>query len=135
MVATSIHVQAGKPGKEIHNFREKELDEDRHERSHLNESWIGDSICNRLERAKKRYLDTVGKKMQAKAAHMREGVIVIKQETTMQELQQFATVCKERFGLEAFQIPIHKDEGYMNATQWTPNRHAHVLVDCTQPNG
>ncbi len=29
----------------------------------------------------------------------------------MQELQQFATVCKERFGIEAFQIHIHKDEG------------------------
>ncbi|EXY62649.1 mobilization domain protein, partial [Bacteroides fragilis str. 3986 N(B)19] len=39
--------------------------------------------------------------MQAKAAPIREGVIVIKQETTMQELQQFATVCKERFGIEA----------------------------------
>ena len=29
--------------------------------------------------------------MQTKAAPIREGVIVIKQETTMQELQQFAT--------------------------------------------
>ena len=36
--------------------------------------------------------------MQTKAAPIREGVIVIKQETTMQELQQFAAVCKERFG-------------------------------------
>ena len=53
----------------------------------------------------------------------------------MQELQQFATVCKERFGIEAFQIHIHKDEGYMNAKQWTPNLHAHVVFDWTQPNG
>ncbi|MCE6981841.1 mobilization protein, partial [Pseudomonas frederiksbergensis] len=52
-----------------------------------------------------------------------------------QELQQFATVCKERFGIEAFQIHIHKDEGYMNAKQWTPNLHAHVVFDWTQPNG
>ena len=34
----------------------------------------------------------------------------------MQELQQFAAVCKERFGIEAFQIHIHKDEGYMIRT-------------------
>ena len=47
----------------------------------------------------------------------------------MQELQQFAAVCKERFGIEAFQIHIHKDEGYMNAKQWTPNLHAHVVFD------
>ena len=33
--ATSIHVQAAKPGSEIHNFREKELDYVRPELSHL----------------------------------------------------------------------------------------------------
>lgn len=135
MGATSIHVQAVKPGSEIHNFREKELDYVRPELSHLNESWVGDSISHRLESAKQRYLDTVGQKMQSKAAPIREGVIVIKQETTMQELQQFAQVCKERFGIEAFQIHIHKDEGYMNAKTWTPNLHAHVVFDWTQPNG
>ena len=53
----------------------------------------------------------------------------------MQELQQFATVCKERFGIKHFKIHIHKDEGYMNAKQWTPNLHAHVVFDWTQPNG
>ena len=124
MGATGIHVQAVKPGSEIHNFREKELDYVRPELSHLNESWVGDSISHRLESAKQRYFDTVGQKMQTKAAPIREGVIVIKQETTMQELQQFAAVCKERFGIEAFQIHIHKDEGYMNAKQWTPTLQA-----------
>ena len=119
MGATSIHVQAVKPGSEIHNFREKELDYVRPELSHLNESWVGDSISHRLESAKQRYFDTVGQKMQTKAAPIREGVIVIKQETTMQELQQFAAVCKERFGIEAFQIHIHKDEGYMD--EWGMN--------------
>ena len=33
------------------------------------------------------------------------------------------------------QIHIHKDEGYMNARKWTPNLHAHVVFDWTQPNG
>lgn len=135
MGATSIHVQAVKPGSEIHNFREKELDYVRPELSHLNESWVGDTISHRLENAKQRYFDTVGQKMQAKAAPIREGVIVIRQQTTMQELRHFAAVCKERFGIEAFQIHIHKDEGYMNAKQWTPNLHAHVVFDWTQPNG
>ena len=63
MGATSIHVQAVKPGSEIHNFREKELDYVRPELSHLNESWVGDSISHRLESAKQRYFDTVGQKL------------------------------------------------------------------------
>ena len=60
-------------GSEIHNFREKELDYVRPELSHLNESWVGDSISHRLESAKQRYFDTVGQKMQTKAAPIREG--------------------------------------------------------------
>ena len=48
MGATSIHVQAVKPGSEIHNFREKELDYVRPELSHLNESWVGDSMKRSL---------------------------------------------------------------------------------------
>ena len=40
MGATSIHVQAVKPGSEIHNFREKELDYVRPELSHLNEAGL-----------------------------------------------------------------------------------------------
>ena len=72
MGATSIHVQAVKPGSEIHNFREKSWTV-RPELSHLNESWVGDSISHRLESAKQRYFDTVGQKMQTKAAPIREG--------------------------------------------------------------
>ena len=40
MGATSIHVQAVKPGSEIHNFREKELDYVRPELSHLEEEFL-----------------------------------------------------------------------------------------------
>ena len=52
MGATSIHVQAVKPGSEIHNFREKELDYVRPELSHLNESWVGDSINRSRQNAR-----------------------------------------------------------------------------------
>ncbi|KAB5167705.1 mobilization protein, partial [Bacteroides thetaiotaomicron] len=69
MGATSIHVQAVKPGSEIHNFREKELDYVRPELSHLNKAGL--EIASPI---------AVGQKMQAKAAPIREGVIVIKQE-------------------------------------------------------
>ena len=53
--------------------KEKELDYVRPELSHLNESWVGDSISHRLESAKQRYFDTVGQKMQTKAAPIRGG--------------------------------------------------------------
>ena len=67
MGATSIHVQAVKPGSEIHNFREKELDYVRPELSHLNESWVGDSISHRLESAKQDISIRLGRRCRLKS--------------------------------------------------------------------
>ena len=72
--------------------------------------------------------------MQTKAAPIREGGSN-QARNHHAGTPAIAAVCKERFGIEAFQIHIHKDEGYMNAKQWTPNLHAHVVFDWTQPNG
>jgi hypothetical protein len=135
MSATSINVQPVKDGCEMHNFRQKELDYVRPELSHLNESWSADSISARLGRIKANYHRSTGQKMQKKATPIREGVVVIHQETTMQELKEFAKRCEERFGIKAFQIHTHKDEGYMNAKEWTPNLHAHIVFDWTQNTG
>ena len=42
---------------------------------------------------------------------LKEGVVVIKEDTTMEQLQHFCEVCKERWGITALQIFIHRDEG------------------------
>lgn len=135
MAATSINVQPVKAGSEVHNTRGKELDYVRPELSSRNESWQIDTIADRLETIKENYKETTGQQMQQKATPIREGVVVIKEETTMKDLQDFAQKAQERFGIKAIQIHIHKDEGHQNGSEWKPNLHAHVVFDWTQANG
>jgi hypothetical protein len=127
---TSIHVQPVKGGSEQHNKREKELDYIRPELSHLNEYWEKDTQTARLENIKSRYLKSTGQKMQAKATPIREAVVVIKSETTMEDLKKLSNTYRQRFGIDTFQIAIHKDEGYPKG-EWKPNLHAHLVFDWT----
>ena len=64
---------------------------------------------------------------------LKEGVVVIKEDTTMEQLRKFCEVCNERWGITALQVFIHRDEGHYgipgdNAT-WKPNLHAHIVWD------
>lgn len=64
---------------------------------------------------------------------LKEGVVVIKEDTTMEQLRKFCEVCKQRWGITALQVFIHRDEGHYgipgdNAT-WKPNLHAHIVWD------
>ena len=70
-----------------------------------------------------------GRKMQAKAEPLREGVVVIKEDTTMEELQELGKRFQERFGVTPVQIAIHKDEGALAGEVWKPNLHAHIVFD------
>lgn len=127
---TSIHVQPVKGGSEQHNKREKELDYIRPELSHLNEYWEKDTQTDRLENIKSRYLKSTGQKIQSKATPIREAVVVIKSETTMEDLKKLSDAYRQRFGIDTFQIAIHKDEGYPKG-EWKPNLHAHLVFDWT----
>ncbi len=64
---------------------------------------------------------------------IKEGVVVIKEDTTMKQLQRFCDVCKERWGITPLQIFIHRDEGHYETpgdeTSWKPNYHAHIVWD------
>lgn len=135
MAQTSIHIQPVKPGSEQHNKREKELDYVRKERSSLNEYWQIDSQAARLADIKARYLATTGQKMQAKATPIREAVVVIKDTTTMNDLQNLAQRLQHRFGVQCFQIAVHKDEGHIGSDEWKPNLHAHMVFDFTDQKG
>ena len=64
---------------------------------------------------------------------LKEGVVVVKEDTTMEQLRKFCKVCNERWGVTALQVFIHRDEGHYgtpgdNAT-WKPNLHAHIVWD------
>jgi predicted nucleic acid-binding Zn-ribbon protein len=135
MASTSINIQPIKTGSEQHNRREKELSYVRTDLSPLNESWSTESVSAKLADIKQRYTATTGQQMQSKATPIREGVIVIQESTTMEQLKTFASRCEQDFGIKAFQIHIHRDEGYQNAKEWTPNLHAHIVFDWTTENG
>lgn len=64
---------------------------------------------------------------------IKEGVVVIKEDTTMEQLRQFCEVCNQRWGITALQIFIHRDEGHYgvpgDAATWKPNLHAHIVWD------
>ena len=64
---------------------------------------------------------------------LKEGVVVIKDDTTIEQLQKFCKVCNERWGVTALQVFIHRDEGHYGIpgdnTTWKPNLHAHIVWD------
>ena len=64
---------------------------------------------------------------------LKEGVVVIKDDTTMEQLRHFCEVCKQRWGITALQIFIHRDEGHYgtpgDTATWKPNLHAHIVWD------
>ena len=132
MAQTSIHFQPVKPGSEAHNKREKELDYVHKERSSMNEYWQKDSQAARLADIAETVKAKTGRKMQAKATPIREAVVVIEDTTTMDDLQNLAQRLQQRFGIDVFQIAIHKDEGYKHRKQHLKlNLHAHLVADWT----
>lgn len=64
---------------------------------------------------------------------IKEGVVVCKADTTMEELQRYGQLCRERWGITPLQIFIHRDEGHYETpgdeTTWKPNYHAHIVWD------
>lgn len=128
---TCIHIQPIKPGSERHNNRTKSLGYVRSDLSHSNEKFIIDDIYNRLEQIKAKYKAYTGQNMQSKATPIREGVVVIEEGTTMDQLKNFCKDCYEKFGIRPIQIYIHRDEGHYDGAKWKPNNHAHIVFDWT----
>lgn len=137
MSKTSIHIKPCNIGSsEQHNQRLKHLDYVRPELSKLNESWVGVAdLPAHLEHLKTLVKEKTGRKMQAKATPIREGVIVIKQDTTIEQLKGFATAIEQRWGIKTLQIYTHKDEGHTDSEgTWKPNLHAHIVFDWIDHN-
>lgn len=142
MAKTSIHFVPVKSGSEIHNLREKELDYVIKELTPNNEHWVdpryeGQTLADIRKEIADRYQTHVGQKMQAKAAPIREAVIVIKPDTTMADLQLLAKQLEKEFGIKCIQLHIHRDEGFSkdNPDSSKLNLHAHFVADWTHANG
>ena len=131
---TSVHIQACKTASsEIHNLREKELSYVREELSHMNESIIHERIAPALSRIEDTYTKATGQKLQPSASPLKEAVLVIREDTTMEEVKRFGELCHQEFGITPIQYHIHKDEGHYDSitNEWKPNLHAHIVFDFT----
>ncbi|MCT3921681.1 hypothetical protein HZP94_00465 [Elizabethkingia anophelis] len=128
---TSINFKAAKPDSEVHNFRKKTFDYIRKDLSSKNEYWQEEKIADRLIKIENYCKEKSGRKLQKNAMPIREAVVVIKEDTTMLELQNLANKLQEELRIRIFQIAIHKDEGHYDkeTKEWKPNYHAHLVAD------
>lgn len=118
------------------------------ERTRLNESWHKEYQANGHPKTLRNYLaDTkkivkakTGRAMQAKAEDnvIGEAVVVIDEQTTMEDLQKLGKVMEQRYGWTCVQIHIHRDEGYlgertedMKHREGKYNLHAHMFFVTT----
>lgn len=128
---TSINFKAVKSDSETHNFRKKTFDYIRKDLTSKNEYWIEQKIADRIQQIEAYCKEKSGRKLQKNAMPVREAVVVIKEDTTMLELQNLAKRLEEELKIRVFQIAIHKDEGHTDkdTKDWKPNYHAHLVAD------
>ena len=133
MGKSSIHIVPVKAGSEKHNQRGKELSYVRSDLSHLNSSFVIKSIAEAKQFAEKNCKEKTGRTMQAKATPIREGVLLIGQHHTADDLKRLAVRIEEKFGIKTIQGYCHKDEGHHDkiSGEWKPNLHAHMVFDWT----
>ena len=154
MAKTSVHFQPCKEISEIHNYRKKKLDYVRTQLTNKNENWMWDSsksLADRREEIRKLVKEKTGRKMQSKAVPLHEAVVVIDENTTMDDLKKLGKIYQQRFGIECIHISIHRDEGHWvdkyesdiglkptdtptqeqinKGVTWKPNLHAHMVFD------
>lgn len=140
MAKTSIHFKACDVLKsELHNSREQKLDYIFPELSENNESTYlnAQNLHDRQKDCVKLYEQKIGQKMQSKTVPLREGVVVIDEKTTMNDLLLLSKAITKELGWECLQIHIHRDEGYVlsgdnkgGSEVSKLNLHAHMIFDC-----
>jgi len=128
---TSINFKPVKSDSETHNFRKKTFDYIRKDLTPKNEYWMEQKIADRIQKIEAYCKEKSGRKLQKNAMPVREAVVVIKENTTMMELQNLAKRLEEELNIRVFQIAIHKDEGHTDkdTKEWRPNYHAHLVAD------
>ena len=118
------------------------------ERTKLNESWHKEYQANGHPKTLRNYLadtkrivkEKTGRAMQKKAEDnvIGEAVVVIDEQTTMEDLQKLGKAMEQRYGWTCVQIHIHRDEGYlgerteeMKHREGKYNLHAHMFFVTT----
>ena len=136
MAKSSIHFDAVKPASEAHNYRKQELDYLIPELKNNFENWSLSSVNDKAKEISKLCKQISGRKLQKNAEPIREAVVNLNSNHTMDDLKQLGNILKEQFGIECFQIHIHRDEGHRdkNTGEIIINHHAHMLFDWQDKN-
>ena len=136
-----------------------------HELTSNNEQWINPgfgspNLQTHYENIKRMVKEKTGRAMQEKererkgkngkiikvagCSPIREGVLLIRPDTTLADVRKFGEECQRRWGITPLQIFLHKDEGHWLSGQpeagdresfqvgekwFKPNYHAHVVFD------
>ena len=173
-IKSSIHIKpCNTKSSEAHNRRTAEymrnIGESRiyivPELSADNEQWINPDFGNsnlqtHYDNIKRMVKEKTGRAMQEKererkgkngkiikvagCSPIREGVLLIKPDTTLADVKKFGEECQRRWGITPLQIFLHKDEGhwlngqpdaedkesFQVGEKWfKPNYHAHIVFD------
>ena len=173
---TSKHIRAAAVNADRHNRREKNLDHPRPELQPEDKAkWIWEvedkkSVYQMQKQAEREYAAKevivkgkygeykTHKKMPRSAVPVKEAVVVIKEDTTIEQVKAWADWCNQSYGIRPVGIYLHLDEGHWaeldeeqgqceemyerhdgkewkrmnprgNYEYWKPNYHAHVLFD------
>ena len=130
-----------------------------------NEQWINPGFGNpdlqaHYDHIKRMVKEKTGRAMQEKererkgkngkiikvagCSPIREGVLLIRPDTTLADVRKFGEECQQRWGITPLQIFLHKDEGHWLGGQpeaedeesfqisgkwFKPNYHAHIVFD------
>ena len=173
-IKSSIHIKpCNTKSSEAHNRRTAEymrnIGESRiyivSELSADNEQWVNPDFGNsnlqtHYDNIKRMVKEKTGRAMQEKererkgkngkiikvagCSPIREGVLLIKPDTTLADVKKFGEECQRRWGITPLQIFLHKDEGhwlngqpdaedkesFQIGEKWfKPNYHAHIVFD------
>ena len=178
-IKSSIHIKpCNTKSSEAHNRRTAEymrnIGESRiyivSELSADNEQWVNPDFGNsnlqtHYDNIKRMVKEKTGRAMQEKererkgkngkiikvagCSPIREGVLLIKPDTTLADVKKFGEECQRRWGITPLQIFLHKDEGhwlngqpdaedkesFQVGKKWfKPNYHAHIVFDWMNHN-
>jgi len=130
----SINFQPVKPNSTSHNERSAKLDYVSPHLTKNNESWKSDEITTRYASIVDLTKELTTRKIQAKATPIREAVVNLRHDHTMDDLKNLRDVLKKSYGIDAFQIHIHRDEGFGGKKDnfigpLKLNLHAHMVFD------
>jgi hypothetical protein len=138
MASSSIHIAPVKSTSESHNLREKESKYIREDWTYKNFNWGFETtkLSELAKTQKEEYKKKIGQKMQSHAVPIREGVFLIEERHTNEELLKIVLSIEEKFGIRPVQFSVHRDEGHWKNHPerlfeeiWKPNLHAHVVFD------